>query len=560
MLLPVLRQRALPLLALIGLLPCNRSAAQEPSVQWYAAESGASLSNQVAAQPLVLGPGEVLELSLRSPLPARSVGLWYLGTVNESYGELFTQEGTSLGIHPVLHDHDQAAELVGSARPAGQAEVSGLLHAYEGFVAELRLILIGPAYLEALAAVWIPPQPVPQFGPLGDRLEQLIGDVYPKPPVYNRASWGAVANTCALQYCAVTHLAVHHSASTADYAVSTWSQAAANVKAIQLYHQITNGWCDIGYNYLISKQGWIFEGRAGGDDVKGAHDGFNCGSMGVCAMGYFHPPYNNAPSSTLLNAYGELFAWKCSQKGLNPLGSAFYAGLGATKPVIYGHRDVSATACPGDGLYAQIGNIKSTVQQKLVSGGGGVLKGVIYNASLGTNARIAGATVALGNGQFVTSDSDGSYEFALAPGTYSIAATAPGFQIASSSETVSSGEIWESLGLVPATASQAVPSHQLMPLGGNLFSASLQGVPGAPAWLAYNGTPEIPAVPIDTWGKLWPELTNVQALFLGYVPANGNLTVTLQAPNTPGLIVHTQGLVTWSGLLRFTNGRALKVP
>ncbi len=105
-----------------------------------------------------------------------------------------------------------------------------------------------------------------------------------------------------------------------------------------------------------------------------------------------------------------------------------------------------------------------------------------------------------------------------------------------------------------------MPSHQLTPLGGNLFSASFQGAPGGPAWLAYNGTPDIPAVPIDTWGKLWPELTNVQALFLGNVPANGNLTVTLQTPSTPGLILHTQGLVTWNGLLRFTNGRALKVP
>ncbi len=548
----------------------NLALGQQAEVQWLSPASGQALDRALAdvgagaqaGAELRLGFGESLELRLEAPLPARSVGVWFLGTPGEAYGELWDGAGQSLGIHPVLIDQDQAPDLVGGERPAGMAQVSGLLHAYEGIAAGLTLTLFGPARLEALAIVWIPPQPVPAFAPPGDGLVEPPADAYPKPLVYSRSTWGANPPNCSASYCNVTHLAVHHSASTADYGVSTWSQAAANVKAIQVYHMASNGWCDIGYNYLIAKQGWIFEGRAGGDDVKGAHDGFNCGSMGVCALGYFHPPYNNLPIATLLNAYAELFAWKCSQKGINPLGSAFYAGFGGSKPTIYGHRDVSATACPGDGLYAQLAALRSSVQQKLTSSGGaaGTLKGVLFNAAIGTSARIAGGTVALGNGQFTTSAVDGYYEFPLPSGSYALGATAPGFAPAASNETVTSGDVWESLGLWPAAGAGAVPTHQLTPLGGNLFSASFQGQPGGPAWLAYNTAPGLPTVPIDTWGQLWPQLAGVQALYLGPVPASGNLTVQLQTPSTPGLLIHTQGLVTWNGLLRFTNGRALKVP
>ena len=77
---------------------------------------------------------------------------------------------------------------------------------------------------------------------------------------------------------------VHHTAGTNSYSAA---QSAAIVRGIQRYHVLSNGWNDIGYNFLVDKYGRIFEGRGGGiQNVIGAHaQGFNTGSVGVAASG-----------------------------------------------------------------------------------------------------------------------------------------------------------------------------------------------------------------------------------------------------------------------------------
>ncbi len=219
-----------------------------------------------------------------------------------------------------------------------------------------------PLRLESLSLVFIDAASAPSEEP-------PVADSYPKPPVYSRSTWGADPPQCSSGYCSVTHLGTHHTASPGAYDSSGFADCAANVRGIQDYHEYTLGWCDIGYNYLICKHGKIWEGRAGGDDVRGAHDGYNCGSMGVSALGYFHTPYNDVPTSQMLDAYQELYAWKADQKGIDPYGRDYYAGYGATMDNIYGHRDVKLTACPGDLLYAQLPTIRAGVDARL--GGGG---------------------------------------------------------------------------------------------------------------------------------------------------------------------------------------------
>ena len=74
---------------------------------------------------------------------------------------------------------------------------------------------------------------------------------------------------------------VHHTAGPNDYSPA---QAAAIMRGIELYHVKSNGWNDIGYNFLVDRYGTVYEGRYGGieQNVIGAHArGFNTGSVGV---------------------------------------------------------------------------------------------------------------------------------------------------------------------------------------------------------------------------------------------------------------------------------------
>ena len=80
---------------------------------------------------------------------------------------------------------------------------------------------------------------------------------------------------------------VHHTDTASVYPCS---DSARIVRGIYAYHVLTNGWNDIGYNFLIDRYGHVFEGRYGGvtRPVVGAHArGFNTGSSGIAMIGTF---------------------------------------------------------------------------------------------------------------------------------------------------------------------------------------------------------------------------------------------------------------------------------
>ena len=161
-------------------------------------------------------------------------------------------------------------------------------------------------------------------------------------------------------YSTVTHLIVHH---TADGPVA---DAAAWVRAIWRFHVMTNGWADIGYNFLIAADGTIFEGRAGGDNVIGAH--FSCqnaGTMGVALLGDYTKV---APPPVALDALARVLAWRASALKLDPQGIARHAGMRQDMHVISSHRDgnyspqsCTVTACPGESLYPLLEKIRNNV-------------------------------------------------------------------------------------------------------------------------------------------------------------------------------------------------------
>src|SRR6266849_2371364 len=139
---------------------------------------------------------------------------------------------------------------------------SGLIYFGEGYryievdgVADPEVLVIDPG--PASAGTTEKPQP--------SRTADISA-----PPIVTREQWGCTPQTCPAKdpplYTTVTHLIVHHTDN-----LNTAADWAAVVRAIWVLHVQGNGWNDIGYNYLVDPNGLLYEGRAGGDGVLGAH-------------------------------------------------------------------------------------------------------------------------------------------------------------------------------------------------------------------------------------------------------------------------------------------------
>ncbi|WP_229833970.1 N-acetylmuramoyl-L-alanine amidase [Streptomyces xantholiticus] len=216
----------------------------------------------------------------------------------------------------------------------------------------------------------------------------------PQPPVVTRAQWGADESLnnegpIYLPDGRIKAVFVHHT-TDADY---DCAESAAIVRAIHVYHVKTNGWRDLGYNFLVDKCGTIFEGRQGGIDqpVQGAHTyGFNAESTSVSVIGDYT---DVAASNAALTATARMAAYKLGQYGGDPAGTTtlvagatqtnyhgqkFTAGQAYTFNQISGHRDGFNTQCPGMKLYPQLPSIRTLaagpVQNlQVTSVGGGAL-------------------------------------------------------------------------------------------------------------------------------------------------------------------------------------------
>ncbi len=176
----------------------------------------------------------------------------------------------------------------------------------------------------------------------------------PQPSFTNRVGWGCPQGATSPSYTTVTHLIVHHSAGS-----NTSANWPSVVLSVWNSHVNTNGWADIGYNWLIDPNGQLYEGRGGGNNVVGAHFcGFNAGTMGTCMLGTFT---SVNVTDTARKKLVEILAWKCCNSSLSPTASAFHASSNLTINRISGHRDGCATECPGNMLYASLPGIRTEV-------------------------------------------------------------------------------------------------------------------------------------------------------------------------------------------------------
>jgi hypothetical protein len=178
----------------------------------------------------------------------------------------------------------------------------------------------------------------------------------PRPKIRSRKAWGADERlrSGTPDYGTVKAGFVHHTVNANRY---SRDQVPAIIRGIYAYHTQSNGWSDVGYNFLVDRFGRIWQGRAGDitRNVIGAHTyGYNHVSFAMSAIGNFETA---RPSSAMLRAYGKLFGWKLGLYGI-AAGSRNRMLEGRRFHAVNGHRDAGTTACPGRNLYDRLPAIR----------------------------------------------------------------------------------------------------------------------------------------------------------------------------------------------------------
>jgi len=194
-----------------------------------------------------------------------------------------------------------------------------------------------------------------------------------RPAIVSRQQWGADESwrRYGPSYSSTLKAGIlHHTAGSNTY---TREQSPAVLRGDYYYHTKVNGWSDLGYNYVIDRYGTVYEGRYGGitQNVLGAHSGgFNTSTFGVSIMGNFS---DGLPPKAARDAVVRLVAWRQHLAGIDPLGttvltsagsSRYSAGVQVRLNTLAGHRDVSATACPGDALYPQMSSLRQRIADR----------------------------------------------------------------------------------------------------------------------------------------------------------------------------------------------------
>jgi N-acetylmuramoyl-L-alanine amidase len=203
----------------------------------------------------------------------------------------------------------------------------------------------------------------------------------PAPSIVTRAEWGAdesIRDTRVIGYAPFRKIVVHHTASP-----NSVRDPAATVRFGYQLHVVGRGFTDIGYNFLISPDGEIFEGRrarkygkgelhtgedGAGNAIIGGHTkGRNAGSCGIALIGNF---MKTAPSNAAIESLIHLAAWEAQRHRIDPLGSDEFIATDSTKLQFFnivGHRGVGATLCPGNRMAASMPWLRKQIAERVGS-------------------------------------------------------------------------------------------------------------------------------------------------------------------------------------------------
>lgn len=295
------------------------------------------------------------------PFPAGHVALYWAGNPDALVTVALSVDGARFGT-PVTVEQDEVGmqrgngETYGAVVPAGGAtsarvtsdrplgRLTVLVMAEGAATVEKTEVPKNPAGAQTVDA-----GVVPRSGWNADeslRFDRRGKEVW--PPVFQT----------------VQKIVVHH---TAGANGESGEAARSTIRSIYYYHSVTQGWGDIGYNFLIDAAGVVYKGRsshgpgstvdtltgenAAAQGVTAGHAyGYNSGSVGVAMLGTYSTM--DAPEATK-SALRTFLTTKAKAHGLDTVKVALYTnplnGTQASFENLPGHREVpdNATDCPG---------------------------------------------------------------------------------------------------------------------------------------------------------------------------------------------------------------------
>jgi hypothetical protein len=161
----------------------------------------------------------------------------------------------------------------------------------------------------------------------------------------------------------VRFLLVHHTVNVNDYAAGDVARLLGDIHRFHTGPE--RGWPDIAYNFFVDRFGTVYEGRAGSLERAVAGDASG-GSQGFAQLCAFLGDHRTVPPTEVaLSAMGGLLAFLGDRHriDLSPGATTTFTSRGSnrrpagevvTTTTISGHRDMSATACPGEAAYALV--------------------------------------------------------------------------------------------------------------------------------------------------------------------------------------------------------------
>lgn len=144
----------------------------------------------------------------------------------------------------------------------------------------------------------------------------------------------------------ITKIIVHHDAAVRPHDYD--SMARYRSEASAHYTRLGPG---LQYHFKIDNVGEIFWIRPFTQALYHSGDyQTNRQSVAICLDGYFHPTVNQIPTREQYEALKQLLDWLCTQNPQFP----------ADQNDVYGHREISATACCGDRLIGFVQEYRNT--------------------------------------------------------------------------------------------------------------------------------------------------------------------------------------------------------